>query len=115
MMIRISWKPAIMVESSPSSFPVSTISAMPAGAVASTMVGTGYPISHAIAAPNSAIEPAANKHDNTRGPQQAEQPGEELGSELGAERAADHHLGGDEQEIGHSAVDPAEMTRDRPR
>jgi Dolichyl-phosphate-mannose-protein mannosyltransferase len=40
MMIRMSWKPAIRVASSPSTLPVSTISAMPAGAVASTMVGT---------------------------------------------------------------------------
>src|SRR5215470_416772 len=60
MMMRMSWNPAISVESSPSTLPVSTISAMPAGAMASTMVGTGYPASHAIAAANSAIEPAAN-------------------------------------------------------
>ena len=60
MMMRMSWNPAISVESSPSTLPVSTISAMPAGAMASTMVGTGYPLSHAIAAANSAIEPAVN-------------------------------------------------------
>src|SRR5262249_1740269 len=60
MMMRISWNPAIIVESSPSTLPVSTISAMPAGAMANTLVGTGYPASHAIAPANSATDPAAN-------------------------------------------------------
>src|SRR5262245_51276957 len=60
MMMRMSWKPAITVASNPSTFPVSTISAMPAGAMASTMVGTGYANSQAIAAAKAAIAPAAN-------------------------------------------------------
>src|SRR5262249_25708831 len=101
-----------MVPSSPRSFAVSTISAMPAGAKASTRVGTGS----ASARPTPAAMSAMTVAPTTTTPLDAIMRGTRRGgdaraeraAELDAERRADENLRRDEDEVGHAPLRQAD-------